>query len=402
MSSRYWNTSLERKRLQDMVYLTAILLQDTENKSEDESSSSSDDLQHAALQATLNYQAYIQSSNESPRITFGQRLRIDDFDEATCLSNFRFRQHDLRRLADLLWPRLQMSLQGPRDSVLVKYRYRIPFDTGFLIVLYRFSRPHNIHDDMESFFGMRKSHLSAVVATFVDALYDLAYTFFNDPAIYKARMPVYADLIKRKIGVIDSVWGFIDGTLRKTCRPTYHQRMLYSGHKRQHGIKFQSVVTPDGLIALLFGPIEGSRHDSYMLGESGLLPQLRALMPADGSLGPVYSLFGDPAYPQSLHIFGGFRHTIPGTVEARWNTLMSQVRQVVEWGFKEIVAQWAFVDHRPRMRIFKSPVGKYYVVATFLTNLRNCCYGGQIATYFETTPLSIEDYLSLVDANNDD
>lgn len=36
-----------------------------------------------------------------------------------------------------------------------------------------------------------------------------------------------------------------------------------------HGIKFQSVVAPKGLIASLFGPVEGRRHDSGMLADSG-------------------------------------------------------------------------------------------------------------------------------------
>ena len=39
-------------------------------------------------------------------------------------------------------------------------------------------------------------------------------------------------------------------------------RVLYNGHKRVHAIKFQSVVAPNGLIANLFGPVEGRRHDS--------------------------------------------------------------------------------------------------------------------------------------------
>jgi hypothetical protein len=70
------------------------------------------------------------------------------------------------------------------------------------------------------------------------------------------------------------MWGFIDDTLRNVCRPTRFQRAAYSGHKHTHGIKFQSIVTPDGLIVCLFGPIPGSRHDSFMLAESGLLQQL--------------------------------------------------------------------------------------------------------------------------------
>jgi hypothetical protein len=81
-------------------------------------------------------------------------------------------------------------------------------------------------------------------------------------------------------------------------------------------------------------------------------------MSADGSLGPVFSLYGDPAYPQSPHLFGGFRNTIPGSPEAQWNTMMSQVCQVVEWGFKEIITQRAFLDNHPQMKILKSPIAK--------------------------------------------
>jgi nuclease HARBI1 len=188
----------------------------------------------------------------------------------TCLSEFRFRKQDLQQLANLLWPRLAVDLPGVREDVVVKNKYRVPFKTGLLLVLYRFARPHKIHGDMKTFFGMRRSHICATISTFFDALYNFSFKFLNNPAIYKPRMPMYAALIEQKIGIVNNVRGFIDGTLCKTCRPTAHQRIVYSGHKRAHGLKFQSVVTPDGLIVDLFGPIEGSRHDSFMLGQSNL------------------------------------------------------------------------------------------------------------------------------------
>eukprot|EP00117_Sycon_ciliatum_P003379 scpid80237/ scgid8199/ len=33
-----------------------------------------------------------------------------------------------------------------------------------------------------------------------------------------------------------------------------------SGHKREHRLKYQAIMTPCGLIAHLFGPMEGRRH----------------------------------------------------------------------------------------------------------------------------------------------
>ena len=43
-----------------------------------------------------------------------------------------------------------------------------------------------------------------------------------------------------------------------------------------------------------------------------------------------------------------------------------------------------------------NPVAKYYVIAVFLTNVRSCFYGGQIANYFGAAPLSIDEYFALV------
>ena len=56
-------------------------------------------------------------------------------------------------------------------------------------------------------------------------------------------------------------WGFVDGIVRPVFRPTSNQRALFNGHKRIHAIKFQSVVTPNGLIANLYGPVEGKKHE---------------------------------------------------------------------------------------------------------------------------------------------
>jgi len=55
--------------------------------------------------------------------------------------------------------------------------------------------------------------------------------------------------------------------------------------------KVQLVVTPDGLIALLFGPINGWHHNLFMLQVSHLSTQLNTLMPLNGMM---YTLYGNP------------------------------------------------------------------------------------------------------------
>ena len=246
---------------------------------------------------------------------------------------------------------------------------------------------------MERFFGMRRSHISSAIETFTSVLYDYCIRLLGNPALFQPKFPYYARLVYEKCGILDSVWGFIDGTLQKTCRLTYFQKRAYSGHKRCHGLKFQTVVTPDGLIACGFGPVNGNRHDSYMLAESNLLVQLQELMPRGEEL---YSLYGDPAYPQSRWIFGGYRNPIPGSPEAVWNTEMSKVREVVEWGFKDVVTQWSFLDFRPGMKVFLVPVSRYYMISLFLTNCQTTLYGNQTLLYFGARPPTLEEYLNLV------
>jgi nuclease HARBI1 len=260
---------------------------------------------------------------------------------------------------------------------------------------------------MEDYFGCGKSKISAGILAMVNALCSLARCYLDNPIIYRDRMPYYAALIHAKCGLADSVWGFIDGTLRKICRPTYFQKQAYSGHKRSHGIKFQSVVTPDGLFALMYGPIMGNRHDSYMLAKSEFIQKLRAFMPQEndpvplgGHVAPppvVFSLYGDPAYPQSGYIFGGYRNPAAGSVQAQWNTEMSKVREVVEWGFAYIIANWSFLNFKPSMMILKSPIAQYYIVGAFLTNLRTCFYGNQTMAYFGADAMSLDEYLALID-----
>ena len=70
-------------------------------------------------------------------------------------------------------------------------------------------------------------------------------------------------LIKQKMeGLMDCVWGFIDGTIRRMARCLYHQRSIYTHFKKCHSVKFQSVTVPEGFIACLQGPWSPKTHDA--------------------------------------------------------------------------------------------------------------------------------------------
>ena len=121
--------------------------------------------------------------------------------------------------------------------------------------------------------------------------------YLNQPWLAPIHLQDFANAVHAKGGALDNYWGFIDGTVQPIFRSKRNQRVVYNGHKRIHALIFQAVSTPNGLIANLFGPVEGRRHDSALLAMSGLLNQLeeRSFSPNGNAL----CLYGEPAYPQS-------------------------------------------------------------------------------------------------------
>ena len=143
--------------------------------------------------------------------------------------------------------------------------------------------------------------------------------------------------------------GFIDGTFRPHTRPVRGQRQCYSGYKKLHGIKFQSVVGANGLIVDFYGSIVGRRGDGYLLRRSGFLARMAALVAAEGA---AFYVYGDPAYALSQYILRGFKGAM-SPAQQQFSTEMSRVREVVEWGFELIIRDWTYLDYRKNLQIHK-------------------------------------------------
>ena len=50
---------------------------------------------------------------------------------------------------------------------------------------------------------------------------------------------LFSRVIHDKGAPLEQCWGFIDGTTRPIARPSHNQRIMFSGHKRTHCLKFQ-------------------------------------------------------------------------------------------------------------------------------------------------------------------
>ena len=161
----------------------------------------------------------------------------------------------------------------------------------------------------------------------------------------------------------------IDGTVRPISQPEEEQRLVYNGCKCVHTLKFNSLVIPNGLIANLFGPVEGCRHDAGMLSESGLLNALQTY--AHTRNGNPLCIYGDLVYPLCPQLMCPCRqgdYAGPLTPQMRaFNALMSSARTSVAWLFGDVSMYFQFIDFKNNLIDFKknlkigmSAVGKQY------------------------------------------
>ena len=59
-------------------------------------------------------------------------------------------------------------------------------------------------------------------------------TDWNRTLLSPAKLEEYARAISDKGAALKNCFGFIDGTVRATCRPDENQREVYNGHKKVH------------------------------------------------------------------------------------------------------------------------------------------------------------------------
>ena len=80
-------------------------------------------------------------------------------------------------------------------------------------------------------------------------------TQWNHTLLSPRALEVYAETIHGKVAALENSFGSVDGTVQPIARPDEQQRIMYSGHKRVHAFKFQSLGLPNGLIGNLYGPV---------------------------------------------------------------------------------------------------------------------------------------------------
>ena len=317
------------------------------------------------------------------------------YDEHTCWTCFRFHKDQMPRLLRAL--KLDKGSPGRLDgnfSTASKYKFQ-PME-ALVAFLGRMSYPNTWEQRITLLGGRDPRHYSQIFSLVLEHIYTEFGPAVSDITRWADYAEDFAHAIRSK-SPAQSCVGFIDGTMRKICRPTLNQRDFYNGYKKFHSIKFQSVQGPNGLYLDIFGPIIGRRSDPYVFRQSQLTTRMAALCRVTRR---HYYVYGDPAYPMGRYVLRGFKGAA-SPAQLAFSTEMSSVRESVEWGFSLIIRDWAFLDFHKNQKVWKQPVAKMYVCGAVLTNIKTCMqaeqdgYGNEIAKFFGVHPPTLEEYVRL-------
>lgn len=179
------------------------------------------------------------------------------------------------------------------------------------------------------------------------------------------------------------------------------QESVYSGYKKIHSIKVETLYLPNGL-STIFGPVSGRHGDRGVLNLSGLdrfLGQIQDQVPAHQRV----MVFGDSIFRGVLDNITSYYRAIPPDVlnqhEIKINAAFRAARMPIERNYGQTSCVFRICDSRRAHQLGKRhPYALEQLrVCHLLMNCYICCngdQGGGVNT-FACTPPRLEEYLEL-------
>lgn len=291
--------------------------------------------------------------------------------------------------------------------------YKFSNEEVLMIALMRLSYPHRWEDVQQYFPGRDRQALQKAFYWFLDFMVEnWAYLVTNNTEYWNEELPDFAEAIRMKFQRLPnesfrqyfppagerngfSVFGFIDNTILPICRPgggpirggeqsmrnpTLLQRAFYTGWKKRHAIKFQTVDLPNGMNYDVWGASSARHNDCYTLSKSGILDRLCF----EQRIWPVkFKMLGDSAYSEGINM------QIVGNGRG-WSSL----REPIEWDYKDLKTQWKYLDYSHGLKLRSQPVAKITLVCFILRNAYVTMNGSQTSLYYRCDPPAFEHWTS--------
>jgi hypothetical protein len=328
---------------------------------------------------------------------------VHDFSREGFSDQFRFHSPEdiLRLITGLGFP--------PRVKIK---RYSLTAEEIVLISLKRLAYPLRWSDIKRDFPGRCRTKLRVAFFYFLDFMIaNWGYLILNNREYWVEKMADQAEAIRIKLANLPwvnwrlqfppanqpggfNIFAFIDNTMIKMCRPgggpltdgeaaprlpKEIQQAWWTGWKKLHGMKWQSVTMANGMDFEIWGPVSVRHPDAFTLNGSAIEEKLAQCQ--EGR--PLkFKMYGDSAYfDDEFLATGGGRG-------------MSSVRESVEWGYKDLKTIWKVCDWRNVLKLRDQPVAKIMFVCFLLKNIHTTFYACQTAVHFLIQPPTFEDYIS--------
>lgn len=342
----------------------------------------------AVIRAYVNFRGGLNEIQvfEVPNVVFDP----DSICPKTYTHEFRFTRAQLERIVRAL-----INLGVP-PIIITRTRDKCSLFVALSMMCMKFAWPNRL-GSMVRMFGTSMSRMSRIIGE----LRRILFTMFA-PAL-AAPCPISLSNLERFAGAVAvksgsrNVFGFIDGTVRPIPKPSYLQAAVYNGKDRVHAIKYQALVTPDGMLNQLAGPWPGARHDMHMLHQSKLREFVRDLPSrADGT---SFTVYADQGYAESPEVETPYFDGAANAIHEAINQAMASSRIAVEWAFGDIIVLWASLDmKRVQQLLSQRKVAQVYLVAGLLTNFMNCFHPNKGSQYFRVAPPIFEEYVAALKA----
>lgn len=216
-----------------------------------------------------------------------------------------------------------------------------------------------------------------------------------------------------------AIFGFIDCSIDKICRPfsgpagNYEgsgrkpeeeiaQRAFYTGYKKIHGIKVETVYLPNGM-STLFGPVSARLTDVENVLEMSMLNTFLVHLQAGRPF--EYQALGDGVYGNGnlrcIRSYFKSRANEPPLTDdqLRCNLAIKKCRQSIEYNYGSMSMHFKICDDKKHNMIGKK--NPYAIeqlrIAHLLTNISICLKGDQGSgeNMFDCAPPRLEEYLML-------
>ena len=355
-------------------------------------------LRHILLRPMVMNRTVLQPKNRSIETIEWE----DDFVREFFIFNDRAQLREA--LASLRAP-ISLRLPG-RNTGLVDTEF------AFLLYLYKLCTAAKL-TIMSTVFGEDYSVISRALAAFGSWLYEAHSHRLTDSLHFWAQYvsTFNGKIVARGLPIgYNRVWAFVDATLVCTARPSDvavtvfppqapaviwdvdAQYEFYCKYAMRHGLKWQAVVAPCGLIMDLTGCAFGGHHDSRLLTDSKIFQRLLEMHWSDlgiRSMANYFQVMGDSAYPT-----GPFTVRVPGG-RSQEAARCSAVRVAVEHAFAKIYQKCRSMEWSSNLRLFSGQrIIDMFYNAALLCNMHTCIDGSQISNYFNCACPSLQEYMS--------